>query len=677
MAEGAAWDVHHLFDDLKKGSIENLHQLDSFGNPWERFGFIFEDLGKNFKSARFNYGEIAGLLEQLYSLPVESIKQFAAVNQHLFNTDIFNTILDKGIWNPTPQFIAQREVFDYLRGIASSVSYANVAFVGAASGWGVDALRQELATLHETLSAIVDMFDIVPLSDDVFEMQGDGSPLSTQRYDAIFAPCVLSNPFAAKDLLMTFLRSAVKGALVVLTDMGGRTPGMDAMKGLLLQLPDHVHFDASLEVVDNKIIEIIKVKVLKELSHSEAQALVEMLPDPASKELTLYFGDVAEHRAGCGPLTSTIAQPVVVHTFYKKTTGRDPVVYGLQATQDTPKPMLYLGSGMSSDRAYAHGQGKGSRVIGELLTGKTREEIDHTVKVVEILRLADVPQRLLLQLLGPQKLWTQDRVEFILRCLESRILYLAFQAASKDKAQTFELANQTTGAHGHRSSCINTNSRKEYKLLADANPGVQVGAGGGRGNQWMDKSGLNDLHRDKGLDGEDGRVSKRQKTFLSNGQDDEAANAGIVVALLPQGYTFPGGGRQEEFSDPAAAERAISCALGISLTQSIVAQVIRNGTISMAGTQIRSKADLPTRPFIADYVQPNRAQAVVKMLLVSKPGTPFKPQQRVYKEVGRYTSIRQAVASVTTTTYKTNYSSELKKAADDKSEWKGFFWKIE
>jgi hypothetical protein len=301
-------------------------------------------------------------------------------------------------------------------------------------------------------------------------------------------------------------------------------------------------------------------------------------------------------------------------------------------------------------------------------------EINLNVKVLEILRLGDVPNELLLQLLGPQMWWTQDQVDFILRCLESRILFQAFQAASKDKGQTFELANQTTGAHGHRSSCANTHSREENKQLAEDNPGFQVGAGGGRGNQWRTKAELNALSRDEGRDWEDGRMSKRQKTLWLAGQVDEAHDAGIVVALLPQGLTFPGGSRQEEFVNPADAERAISLVLGTQLSAGHVATVIREGGISAAGTQIRLKAELDTNPFIANYVPLAAAQAVVKMRLVSTP-TPFKPQQRVYEEVGRYSSIRQAVESVTT--YHSDKAAKLKKAANDKSEWQGFFWKME
>ena len=78
---GNAGVNHSLLDELKKGLLANLHQQDvPFGNPWARLGFIFEDLGKNYKSTRVNYAEIAEILEQLYSMPVESIKQFAAFN---------------------------------------------------------------------------------------------------------------------------------------------------------------------------------------------------------------------------------------------------------------------------------------------------------------------------------------------------------------------------------------------------------------------------------------------------------------------------------------------------------------------------------------------------------------------------------------------------------------------
>jgi hypothetical protein len=218
-------------------------------------------------------------------------------------------------------------------------------------------------------------------------------------------------------------------------------------------------------------------------------------------------------------------------------------------------------------------------------------------------------------------------------------------------------------------------TREQIKIHAEANPEFQVGAGGGHGMEWMTKADRNALSRDEGRDWEDGRMSKRQKTLWHAGQVDEAHNAGIVVALLPQGFTFPGGSRQEEFVDPAGAERAISLVLGTQLSSGDVAAVIRNGKISTAGTQIRLKAELDTKPFIANYVPPTTAaQAVMKMRLVSTP-TPFNPQQRVYEEVGRYSSIKQAVESVTT--YHSDKAAKLKKAANDKSEWQGFFWKIE
>jgi len=75
MAEGAARDVHHVFDDSKEGFLLNLRQQDLSDNPWASIGLIFQDLGKNYMSTRVNYGEIAEILEQLYSLSVQSIKQ--------------------------------------------------------------------------------------------------------------------------------------------------------------------------------------------------------------------------------------------------------------------------------------------------------------------------------------------------------------------------------------------------------------------------------------------------------------------------------------------------------------------------------------------------------------------------------------------------------------------------
>ena len=172
-------------------------------------------------------------------------------------------------------------------------------------------------------------------------------------------------------------------------------------------------------------------------------------------------------------------------------------------------------------------------------------------------------------------------------------------------------------------------------------------------------------------------MTKRQKTLATAGQDEEARNAGTVVALLPQGVTFPGGNRQEELAYPAAAAAAISRALGISFPLEMVATAISQGRISTAGTQIRLKAELLTKPFIHDYVPPksNAAQAVVKMRLVPTPGTPSKPLQRVYEEVGRYSSIRQAVESVNEN--KSQSRIKLKEAVNNKSEWKGFFWKME